>query len=79
MPLAVVRKQVKDLPLELRLDDSSGINPEHKLSAASQVVITARVSRSGEATPQSGDLEGSTAPIKLPLDQTVVVAISRAI
>jgi len=36
-----------------------------KLSAFSEVVIVARVSRSGGATPQSGDLLGTSAVVKV--------------
>ncbi len=60
MPLAVIRAQVKDLPLQFTLDDSTAINPAMKLSMFSQVEVVARISRSGDATPKSGDLQGSS-------------------
>jgi cytochrome c-type biogenesis protein CcmH len=65
MPLAIVRKTVKDLPLEFTLDDSMAMNPAMKLSNFNEVVIGARISRSGNAMPQSGDMEGSFGPVKL--------------
>ncbi len=58
MPLAVLRRQVKDLPLDFVLDDSLAMSPAARLSGASTVVVTARISRSGQAMPQPGDLEG---------------------
>lgn len=58
MPLAIVRKQVKDLPFEFRLDDSLAMSPAARVSLAGQVVVGARISKSGQAMPQSGDLEG---------------------
>jgi len=58
MPLAIVRKQVRDLPLRFELDDSSAMSPATRLSTARRVVVGARVSKSGSATPQPGDLQG---------------------
>ncbi len=58
MPLAMVRKTVKDLPYVFTLDDSSAMSPQNKLSGATQVVVGARISASGNATPQPGDLQG---------------------
>lgn len=73
MPLAVQRTQVSGLPFSFKLDDSMAMSPEAKISSASQVVIEARVSRSGNATPQSGDLLGASAPVKPGTDKVEVV------
>lgn len=62
MPLAILRKQVKDLPTAFTLDDSLAMSPASRLSGASQVVVGVRVSRSGQATPQPGDWEVLSAP-----------------
>jgi cytochrome c-type biogenesis protein CcmH len=63
MPLAIVRKRVAELPAAFTLDDSQAMSPAARLSSAQQVVVTARVSKSGQATPQPGDLEGASAPV----------------
>jgi len=63
MPLAILQKRVADLPAEFTLDDSQAMSPAARLSSAPQVVVTARVSKSGQATPQAGDLEGASAPV----------------
>ena len=64
MPLAVVRAPARDLPMHFKLDDSQAMSPQFKLSSAEAVRIEARISRSGNATPQAGDLVGSSGIVK---------------
>lgn len=78
MPLAITRVQVKNLPYDFRLDDSMAMVPEMKLSNFSEVVVAARVSRSGAAQPVPGDLEGASAVIK-PGADGIRVVIDRAV
>lgn len=59
LPLAAVRLRVADLPIDVRLDDSRAMTPAAKLSDAAAVQVRARVSRSGQPTPQSGDLQSA--------------------
>ena len=63
MPLAILRKQVRDLPLEFVLDDSSAMSPAARLSSSRSVVVGARISRAGDAMPQPGDLQGWSAAV----------------
>ena len=58
MPLAILRKQVKDLPLSFKLDDSMAMSPAAKLSSTARVIVGARISKGGGALPQPGDLQG---------------------
>ena len=73
MPVAIVRATKKDLPFTFRLDDSTGMMPSRKLSDVGTVVIVARLSKSGQAMPQSGDLEGMSQPVKPGVDGITVV------
>jgi cytochrome c-type biogenesis protein CcmH len=63
MPLAAMKLRARDLPLEFSLDDSMAMAPEMALSKFSRIVVTARVSRSGQAAPQPGDLQGASRPV----------------
>lgn len=63
IPLALLRKQVKELPITFSLDDKMAMAPDMNLSKFPQVVVGARISKSGTANPQPGDLEGYSAPL----------------
>lgn len=64
MPLAVLRIPAKELPRDFSLDDSMSMAPGVKLSAAQSVIVEARISKSGNALPRSGDLFGRSGPLK---------------
>ncbi len=64
MPLAAKRARVADLPLDFTLDDSQAVMPGTNLSAAAQVRIEVRISKSGSANPGAGDLTGKSAAVK---------------
>ena len=63
MPLAILKRSAADLPLDFKLDDAMAMSPELKLSGFANLIVSARLSRSGEAMPQSGDLEGQSPPL----------------
>ncbi|MBW4933671.1 c-type cytochrome biogenesis protein CcmI [Marinobacter sp. F4206] len=77
-PLAITRLTAGALPAEVRLDDSKSMAPEAKISSAEEVMVTARLSRSGNAIAQAGDWQGSLeapvavgsgAPVELIIDK----------
>ena len=65
MPLAVLRKHVKDLPLRFTLDDSLALAGGARLSGATTVVVGARIAKGGNAVAQDGDLQGQLLPVQV--------------
>ena len=64
-PLAVLRTTVGTWPVNFHLDDSMAMVPSRRLSQFDRVVVEARISRSGQATPATGDLY-VTSPVLRP-------------
>ncbi len=79
MPLAIVQRTVAELPVSVTLDDSMAMTPTMKLSNFPEVVVGARVSKSGNAMPQAGDLEGSSPPMSESASGAINVTIDRVI
>jgi len=78
-PLAVLRTTVGAWPVNFRLDDSMAMIPSRRLSQFDRVVIEARISRSGQATPTAGDLY-VTSPVLHPAPGTrLALVINREI
>jgi cytochrome c-type biogenesis protein CcmH len=73
MPLAVLRRRARELPADFALDDSMAMAPGMTISAHPRVVVTARVSKSGGATPQPGDLQGASAAVANDADAVAIV------
>ncbi|MDP1665740.1 MAG: c-type cytochrome biogenesis protein CcmI [Methylobacter sp.] len=65
MPLAIVRKQVSELPVTVNLTDAMAMMPTMKLSNFEQVKLLARISKSGDAIQKPGDLIGVVEQIAL--------------
>ena len=78
MPLAILRRQVKDLPINFTLDDSQAMAAGAGISSQTQVVVGARISKTGQAMPQPGDLEGLSAPAAVG-SRGLQIEISRAL
>ncbi|RFC36997.1 MAG: cytochrome c-type biogenesis protein CcmH [Candidatus Nitrotoga sp. LAW] len=64
-PLAVIRTTVKELPFSFTLDDSMSMVPGLNLSTVTNVIVGARISKSGKITSSSKDLEGFSKPVKI--------------
>ncbi|MDY6840094.1 MAG: c-type cytochrome biogenesis protein CcmI [Pseudomonadota bacterium] len=74
-PLAVTRLTAGQLPVEIRLDDRYAMSPRATISGVDEVVVTARLSRSGSVKAQAGDWQGSTdAPIAVNESQETPVS-----
>jgi cytochrome c-type biogenesis protein CcmH len=69
-PLAVGRYQGNDFPIEFRLDDSAAIMPGRTISQFSEVLVTAKISKSGSAEPAKGDILAT--PVKAKLGNTTL-------
>ncbi len=75
MPLAATRTTVSALPVTVTLDDSQAMMPQMKLSSSPQIIVGARISKSGQAIPQPGDLEGTEGPFNTSDTKEVAVTI----
>jgi cytochrome c-type biogenesis protein CcmH len=71
-PLAVTRREARELPATFTLDDRMAMAPGMNLSAHDRVVVGARISKSGTPAPQPGDFEGLSAPVKVGATGVVV-------
>ena len=76
MPLAVIKKTAASLPLEVILDDSLAMMPAMKLSRFDKVKLQARISKSGNAQPEPGDLHGEIAEVSVGTTDTLNLIIS---
>ena len=74
MPLAIARLPAAQLPAKVTLTDGMGMLPTMKLSQFPQVIVGARISKSGNAIAQSGDLQTLSAP--LPTTRTEPLALT---
>ena len=64
IPLAVLRKSARELPLQFALDDTLAMSPDMKISTTQAVRIEARISKSGDAMPRAGDLVGTSSVVQ---------------
>ena len=71
MPVAVEKHALGELPLQVTLDDADSPMPTQKLSALKEVEVLARISASGSAQRQPGDIETAPVRVALPAQEAV--------
>lgn len=79
MPLAIQRLTAGQLPTTITLDDSNGMLPNMKLSDFPQVVIGARISRSGDPIAHSGDWQTVSQPVDVKRKEAIALTIDQSV
>lgn len=79
MPVAIRRLAAAELPVTVTLDDTTSMTPQLTLSTLPEVVVGARVSHSGNAAPQQGDLEAFTDPVSTRTGGSIRLVIDRVV
>ncbi len=81
MPIAVVRQPleqiIKGFPIEISMNDGNSLQPNRKLSDFDQIKIGARISFTGNAMPQAGDLQSEELLVDLPSTRTIQLKINK--
>jgi cytochrome c-type biogenesis protein CcmH len=78
-PLAVKRLRVTDLPTTVTLSDADAMMAPMTLSKFEDVVVSARVSKSGQPIAQAGDLQSDIVPTKNTNTETIDLTISTVV
>lgn len=76
-PYAVIKTQDLTFPMSFELNNNHAVMPGRNLSSTTQVVIGARISISGDASGQRGDLEGNSQPVLVSLKQPIALEINK--
>jgi cytochrome c-type biogenesis protein CcmH len=77
-PLAVAKLVSPRLPTTVVLTNGMGMSPGLTLPAANRIVLTARISKHGQALPRPGDLEGNAGPLDVHTRGPTEIVINRA-
>lgn len=75
MPVAVEKHALSELPLTVTLDDADSPMPTQKLSALKEVELVARISASGNAMREDGDIESAPVRVAIPVDKPIELKI----
>jgi len=79
MPLVVSRHLVKELPLSIILDDSMSMLPQMQISSFTDVTVSARVSPSGDVTPQPEDFISEEIITKVAESEEILLIIQNKV
>ena len=77
MPVAVARHNVSELPIQVMLTDSMAMMPQMTLSTTKDVFVGARISKTGQAIAQSGDLQAKEMPMNIASTKPVSLLINQ--
>jgi cytochrome c-type biogenesis protein CcmH len=77
MPLAVARLDASQLPATVMLTDAMAMAPQFTLSSTDKVFVGARISATGQAIAQAGDLEGDAGVVAVDRASPVQVVIDK--
>ena len=77
MPVAVEKRSVRELPLTASLDDGDSAMPTLRLSEMQEVEVLARLSQSGIANKQEGDIETVPVRVKLPAAAPIELVLGK--
>ncbi len=77
MPVAAEKHGVSELPFIATLDDSDSPMPTRKLSQLREIELVARLSMSGTANRQEGDVESKPVRVSLPAGTPVELVIGQ--
>jgi cytochrome c-type biogenesis protein CcmH len=79
MPVAASRLRVADLPASLTLNDEQAMMPSRLISSFKEVEVLARISKSGQAIAQSGDLSSAVVLSRVGAAETVELLINQRV
>ena len=79
MPLAAIKRQARELPVSIVLDDSSLLRPGTSLTQFEQLKLGARVSHSGQPVAQTGDLQSDVQVVKTGSKEVILLHIDKRV
>ncbi len=77
MPVAVLKRPAAELPIDFSLNDSQAMTADMKLSDVEEVIVTARITRSGDATATLQGLEAKSEVVRVAENQHLTLIIEQ--